>query len=389
MLGSTATTLFGSPIGLTLAVAVILIAGSIEIPSTAGRGRALTAPTLLAFVLVGDPSLLGAAVLGATAVASGWVRLLRSRKSSRHENMWRSPAAALVVLIGWAALARPVLGTTEESIGQPLLTAFVLGAVWITVDEILRRTPSRGRSRRLVARSYRALEAAVAMGAMSSAVVTAAFWLLAGPLPGIIVVVSYAITHRLFASYIRAIRIERVASIAIGLLPEAAGVVELGHSADVARIARAVGRMRHYRGTPLRDLEYGALLHGIGRLYTTQPDVRESGFSTGDLARWGAEILESSTRLSAAAAIVRSQADPHRIPGAGPDPDLDLRAQIVQIACAAETARSRGISLPDVIDLLYAESEYRLNPEVLADVESALRQVDSDSAASDAPGAQW
>lgn len=227
------------------------------------------------------------------------------------------------------------------------------------------------------------------MGAMSSAVVTAAFWLLAGPLPGIIVVVSYAITHRLFASYIRAIRIERVASIAIGLLPEAAGVVELGHSADVARIARAVGRMRHYRGTPLRDLEYGALLHGIGRLYTTQPDVRESGFSTGDLARWGAEILESSTRLSAAAAIVRSQADPHRIPGAGPDPDLDLRAQIVQIACAAETARSRGISLPDVIDLLYAESEYRLNPEVLADVESALRQVDSDSAASDAPGAQW
>jgi hypothetical protein len=73
LLGSTAMTSFGSPIGLTLAVAVILVAGSIEIPSTAGRGRALTAPTLLAFVLVGDPSLLGAAALGASAVASGWV----------------------------------------------------------------------------------------------------------------------------------------------------------------------------------------------------------------------------------------------------------------------------------------------------------------------------
>ena len=217
----------------------------------------------------------------------------------------------------------------------------------------------------------------MALAATSSAILSAVTIARVGFVPAVIVAWPYAISHGLFASYLKAVRIERVATTAIGLLPEAAGVVNLGHSINVLRLSRTLGRAFQVTGGSLRDLDSAAILHDIGSLYASQPDVRESGFSRGDLARWGAEILDSSSRLGSASAIVAAQADPFRVPGRGADPELDVRSQIVQIACAADTAQSRGLSNAQVVEELYSESEYRLNPMVLAHLQAALGESDA------------
>ena len=84
------------------------------------------------------------------------------------------------------------------------------------------------------------------------------------------------------------------------------------HSLQVAATATAVARRLGFHGEELIDIEFGALLHDIGKLCLPRGILSKPGRLTDaerDLIRmhpeWGASLVESIPGLEAVAAIVR------------------------------------------------------------------------------------
>ena len=220
------------------------------------------------------------------------------------------------------------------------------------------------------------LDMLIAFMAVGSASVSSIAWLTVGPWAAAVTAIPYWVTHRLLTSFIRSRNIETAAIRALGRLPEAAGLAAADHSASVERLCRELGQSSGLRGRALHNLLRAAVLHDVGLVCTTQADVREFGFSSGDIARWGADILGSAPTLAHAASIIRAQADPFRVPGSIPDPTVDLRSQIVQVACEVDRMRSSGVSVRDVVDALYLETSFRFAPELMRNVAGAIRSAD-------------
>jgi two-component system, cell cycle response regulator len=97
----------------------------------------------------------------------------------------------------------------------------------------------------------------------------------------------------------------------IGALADADGET-YAHSLQVAGMATEVARRLRFRGEDLIDIEFGALLHDIGKLCLPRALLSKPGRLTGaerDLIRmhpeWGASLVESIPGLEPVAAIVR------------------------------------------------------------------------------------
>ena len=122
---------------------------------------------------------------------------------------------------------------------------------------------------------------------------------------------------------------------ALGRLPEAAGVSQRGHSKNVTSLAVAMGRVRGLAGRELETLRRAALLHDVGLIAATRPEVDEDGFLTSDVSEWGADILSSNDEFRRETALMRQMSAPYRSPGADPvDGDA---ARLIRVACRAIT----------------------------------------------------
>ena len=155
------------------------------------------------------------------------------------------------------------------------------------------------------------------------------------------------------------------------------------HSLQVAAMATAMARRLGVHGEELIDIEFGALLHDIGKLCLPRGILEKPGRLTDaerDLIRmhpeWGASLVESIPGLEAVAAIVRfhhERPDGRGYPHGLHHDDIPLAARIVSVcdaygamtktrpyraalmhnAALAELERCSGTQFdPDVVDAL-------------------------------------
>lgn len=157
---------------------------------------------------------------------------------------------------------------------------------------------------------------------------------------------------------------------ALGRLPEAAGVVQRSHSKNVTALAVAMGRVQGLAGRELETLRRAALLHDVGLISATRPEVGKGGFFTSDVSAWGAELLASNEEFRRETTVIRQMSLPYRSPGA--DPTRGDAARVIRVACRAISMLEVD-PVDQVVESLYAESVYTFDPQAIALIRPAVR----------------
>ncbi|MFQ5554503.1 MAG: HD domain-containing protein [Acidimicrobiia bacterium] len=363
-----------SPIPIVVAFAIGALGSLVRVPSVEDRRWTLVPALLVSVSLVGIPPWPTTVVVvaGVFTVQSA-ARLVVGRPTMS------------VASLGGVCVLFCGLGAIEGIAAVPLVAAprltwtelglvLAVWAAWFALEALLEgwsHRDGKGARRHHVRRGLEdwpialvALSAAVTFGTLAR---HSLGWAIALSL------VPYAIAHHLGVRVARGRRIADLTVRALGRLPEAAGLAASGHSQGVADLAVAMAKLEGAVGSDLKDLETAAHLHDLGLLATTSPPVRERGFSSSEIAEWGVEMLQPSSSLRPAAAIIGTSRDPFRIPGADPDPDLDHRSQIIQVACRALECVEAGGGIDSAVEELYRHSMYQLDPHVISLVRPAAR----------------
>lgn len=356
-------------IWLLIAVIAVGISIGIRIPSWGGARSNVAPPVLLGFLLGLHPQAIDGAVLLAGSVGSvtlaSWVLPPFGRT--------KTP-----VVNALSVFAMFTLWTAGEGLGDSTgLRLLFATAAWASFDSLLRHAARR--RWRLHVAAFADVLADIPMGvvAAGSCAIVGLVWREVGFWAGAVSLIPYLVTHRLVGLLLASRRVERLALRAIGRLPEAAGLIESDHSASVEWLAAQLGSQLGVRGHALAELREAAALHEVGLVWCIGSDVLQSGYSRGDVARWGAELLAQSPALSAVTALVGAQADPYRVPGGEPDPMLDLRSQIIKLACETEQLRQAGLDKSEVLDAAYSESTFDYSPAIVGELRSALERLES------------
>jgi putative nucleotidyltransferase with HDIG domain len=152
-----------------------------------------------------------------------------------------------------------------------------------------------------------------------------------------------------------------------------------GHSERVATLSVEIGRELGLEGAELTALEYGGILHDIGKIGVPEQVLRKPGRLTPEErtlvkshAPVGAEIVEGIAFLHAAEPAIRHH---HERWDGGGYPDglsgeaIPLVARIVNAAdtwdaCTSERPYQRAYSAPEVISILASLRGTQIDPRV-------------------------
>lgn len=158
---------------------------------------------------------------------------------------------------------------------------------------------------------------------------------------------------------------------ALARIPEVGGHTPAGHAARTAETALLLGTYLGLRPGRLRELEYGALMHDIGRLALNEPSVVRQGYTESDIAAWGAELIGEVPYLERVADIVARREEPYRYPGVERSDEVPLLSRIVKVASAYDAALTDGLTPLEALERLHEGSVYEYDPDIV----SALRAV--------------
>jgi len=353
----------GWPAGVALLIGFALAALA-AVPSRSARGWSLAAFAALAAVVAGAPVSTIALAIGVGALVAGLVCELGWPGVVRP---WLDGMAALVLVAAWALAERvhPLFQTSTVE-WLDIGVAMLLFGTWFAADTLLRAAAEAAPSESMGFRLSRLLrDWPVAAVVLSLSLTLGALWSFSPVWAGVVALVPLVLFIALYRSLLRHEEIEWATVRALGRLPEAAGASLPGHSLATAQIATKMGELSGCRGRDLEDLEKAALVHDLGRVFCSTRQIRELGFTHADVARWSAELVGGSAALARVGRLVAGAAEPYRVPGAGPDPAIDLRSQILAVACRTQELLASGLSIGHCVDELSVESRYRFAPDVV------------------------
>ncbi len=160
---------------------------------------------------------------------------------------------------------------------------------------------------------------------------------------------------------------------ALARIPEVAGLSPAGHSERTARVAVAVAQELGMTPDQVREVEYAARMHDIGRITLNEPNIIKMGFTEDDIARWGAEIIGEAPYLRPVAELVKQQHHPYRRPGELRDPDLPIASKIIKASSALDHATYElGFSQLEALEVLHRGAAYDFDPDVVEAVRTVL-----------------
>lgn len=202
----------------------------------------------------------------------------------------------------------------------------------------------------------------VAAGALFGiAFETIGWWALA------VAALPYAFAHGAFRRYVDARQTYSQTMRSLARIPEVAGHSDPGHAARTADMAVGVAAELGLRPRDVDTVEYAALLHDIGRISLNEPSVLRMGFTDGDIARWGSEIVGETSYLAEVSDVVLRQHEPYRNPGVESNVDVPIAAKIVKVCSAYdESTHELGFSPLESMEKLHRGSVYDFDPEVVA-----------------------
>jgi putative nucleotidyltransferase with HDIG domain len=155
---------------------------------------------------------------------------------------------------------------------------------------------------------------------------------------------------------------------ALAKVPEMAGYTEAGHSRRVADLSVAIAKELGIVDPELHEIEYGALLHDIGRISLPDPEEAAKSTSNLQLALVGAGIIEETGHLPTVAKMVRDQHEPYRRRGEETNKDLSLGAKIIKVASAFDDFSEPpgpGRTHREAVERLYLGMAYDYDPQVI------------------------
>jgi HD-GYP domain-containing protein (c-di-GMP phosphodiesterase class II) len=161
---------------------------------------------------------------------------------------------------------------------------------------------------------------------------------------------------------------------ALGAIPEAGHQVAAGHSRRTADLAVAIGAEVGLRATALRELEYAALLHDIGRVVLSNPAVSGTEYTFTDVSEWSAAIIGEVRLLEPVSAIVALQHAPYRQEGQVRDPMVPRASQIVRIAAKYDSSLSDGLAPTVALEALHRGAAYDYDPDIVMSLRRVLER---------------
>ena len=363
--------LFSDPGRLAL-LAWLSVAGALRLP-TEGSKRISLLPGAV-FVSLGlgvqPASVAAAALFSSTLIA---IAGARNRRQGGWTDLIHDCLSSLLMVALWTSFASSAVGPVGFRSPQ-LLSILVLA--WLGGDAYLRAvlTNEKGSSR-LMSRLLSGARTSVLLLMMVSASATfVAMWSYSPTWAIAVALGPFAVTYSLVRGSIVASEFESLTIRAIGRLPEAAGLSQVGHSADTARLAMRIAMLNGLSARDIRLVERAALLHDVGLLCVTGNNHETRNYSESQKAEWGAELLQQSSSLQAEANVVRRSGELYRMPGHDPDRNADRRSQILRVCCAFTTLVAAGRSPSSVVESLY-EEPYHHAPWAVETVREAHRSI--------------
>jgi hypothetical protein len=349
-----------SLLALVIGAAVVRIAGE--------RAWSLLPQAILAATLI-DPGswrLWTVMALVASAVATA---IRPDRVQDVVANLTSAIAALTLALVSSSLVSEPLrAGSLDWHHGMAMLS---LGLAWFLIDTVIWTV--RQPNVTIVYRDVHATllrDSRVAVIMISATLACAAIWHHSPVWATLTSALSLLLASRL-ADQVRRHRVLVDLTVqALGRLPEAAGVVQRSHSKNVTELAVAMGRVQGLAGRDLETLRRAALLHDVGLLSATKPEIGEGGFLTSDISEWGAELLASNEEFRRETTVIRQMSLPYRSPGA--DPTEGDAARLIRVACRAISMLEVD-PVEQVVESLYAESVYTFDPQAIALIRPAIR----------------
>jgi NACalpha-BTF3-like transcription factor len=188
-----------------------------------------------------------------------------------------------------------------------------------------------------------------------------------------IALLPYSFAHTAFKRFQETKVTYRQTIRALARIPEVSGLGINGHADRTTEVATSIAKEMGLGPSQVDDVEYAALMHDIGRVSLSEPQILKMGYTDDDLARWSAEIIAESPYLERVAEQVRHQYDSYRKPGEQDDPEVSIVSRIIKVSAAYDwMVHKKGMSPLEALEELHAGAVYEYAPEVVASLRRLL-----------------
>ncbi len=188
-----------------------------------------------------------------------------------------------------------------------------------------------------------------------------------------IALIPYAFAHSAFTRFQDTKTTYRQTIRALARIPEVSGLGVDGHADRTTELSLMIGRRMGLGPNQIEELRFAGLMHDIGRVSLSEPQILKMGFTNDDIARWSAEIIAESAYLEDVARLVRNQYEPYRRPGEHRNVEVALTSRVIKVASAYDWLVHRdGMSPLSALEELHAGVAYEYDPEVVNVLRSIL-----------------
>ncbi len=363
-----------SVLSVVLGAAAVLILEAVRVPAPSGDNHRLGIAAIVAMPLVRHDwwAIIGSAAIGMFV----WLLLdlVRRRGGTAPDAYVPAQSLGIAAFIGITWSLDVVAGSFDAG-DLEAMAALLAGAfAWFVLRALVRGVlDGVGRDNSLRYEWLLALEDwPVALSMFTAGALFGFGWAAMRWWAFPVALLPYAFGHLAFVRY-HGTRVTYGQTIrALAQIPEVAGLAPAGHATRTAELAVAIGRDIGMHPDEVFDLEYGALMHDIGRITLNEPAILKAGYTDDDVARWGAQIIAESPYLTGVAELVRRQHRNYRSPGVVRDDDVPLISRIIKVASAYDEARNEmHLDAVDAMERLHRGSAYDFDPDIVA----ALRRV--------------
>lgn len=371
----------GSPLYILIAAAALVIGSMFNVATsnsgnhfTMGLAVAAGIPFVLSSLDMMEPN--GSIAAYGLGLATVWA--LRHSRGDDHRDLLPVMVRRFGGYVSYAVVyAAMRVGLFVELDGgwEDLFPFAVAVTAWLTVEVIIRAlfvVGPRELSRSYLARSLLHdlnvfMGLALTGGLFGELFYPIGWWALP------IALLPYSFAHTAFKRFQETKLTYRQTIRALARIPEVSGLGIDGHADRTTQVATSIAKEMGLGPAQVDEVEYAALMHDIGRVSLSEPQILKMGYTDDDLARWSAEIIAESPYLERVADQVRHQYDPYRKPGEQHDPDISIVSRIIKVAAAYDwKVHKKGESPLEALEELHAGAAYEFDPKVVASLRRLL-----------------
>lgn len=371
----------GNPVYILVASGALVIGSMFNVPTSSSGNRftiGLAVAAAIPFVFPGMGMREPFGSIAAFGIGLAVVWALRHSRGEEHRELLPIMVRRFCGYVTYASVYSAMrVGLFAELDGgwEDLFPFAVAVAAWLAMEVMIRALlvlGPRELSRRYLARAL-LYDLNVFMGL---ALTGALFGELYEPigwwaLP--IALLPYSFAHSAFKRFQDTKTTYRQTIRALARIPEVSGLGIDGHADRTTDLATSMAKQIGLGPAQVDDVQYAGLMHDIGRVSLSEPQILKMGYTDDDLARWSAEIIAESPYLERVATQVRHQYDAYRKPGEQDDPEISEVSRIIKVAAAYDWKVHRGgLSPLTALEELHGGAAYDYDPEVVASLRRIL-----------------